>query len=311
MGIKSRGRGTAAAFGLLLVFAGLIGGAVLFVLSTRRHDDAVSSFARAPVGCTTTLDFTETGVFYVYEERGGEVDPPEGNCEPAADPREVFGFELSGSSGVIVPRRDSSISYDVDGFVGQSVDRFEIDTTGEYEIAVVGDEASTVAAIGRDPDDGVAELRQRAIVVVVAGVVLGVLLLILAGRRSKRAAEVSVPPGPGWGSGPTRTSDTWPPEAPRIDQVPVNPLEPDAPVETAAPLPARTPPASTPSPWAPPTTGAAPSGETPPRPPPPPPAVPPPTPTLPDTPGRPSGVSPAADEIDPDGGESVRGDASP
>ena len=67
---RSRGRGTAAAFGFILLFAGLIGGGVLYVRSLMWHDDAVEAFARAGVGCTTTLQFTETGTFYVFEETG-------------------------------------------------------------------------------------------------------------------------------------------------------------------------------------------------------------------------------------------------
>ncbi len=296
MGIKSKGRGTAAAFGLLLLFAGLVGGGVLYFLSVRHPGQAIDSFARAPVGCTTTLDFTETGRFYVYEEVDTVVVPPEGGCVPLANPLRSFGFELTGPDGEVVPRRDDSISYDHDGQQGQSVARIEIEQTGQYEIAVVGDDELTVAAVGRAPDDGVDDLRNRAIAVGLAGVVLGLLLLTLAGRRSRKAAEYATPDGPGWGPSPSAAGPAWPPEAPRLDQVPVNPHDPEAPAVAAPPLPERTKSEAS-SPWAPPSTDDAADDDAPPSPPPPPPAAPPPpppppppTPTRPDTPGRSSGA---------------------
>jgi hypothetical protein len=92
---------------------------------------------------------------------------------------------------------------------------------------VEGDDPSVVAAVGRDPELGVKELRRGAIVVGVVGVVLGALMLLLAGRRSKRAATfVDAPGGPGWGPAPRRGPcvPTWPPEPPRVPQVPVNPM---------------------------------------------------------------------------------------
>jgi hypothetical protein len=298
MGIKSRGRGTAAAFGLLLLFAGLIGGGVLYVLSVRRPTQAVDAFARAPVGCTTTLDFTESGTFFVYEESDAVPESIDGGCQPAADPLQSFGFELTGPAGPIVPRRDDSVEYDTSDHTGRSIARIEIDRLGEYEIAVFGDDVATLAAIGRDPDDGVGELRRGALIVAVAGVVLGLLLLVLAGRRSRKAATYAAPDGPGWGPRPTGAPGSWPPEPPRVGQVPINPHQPAEPAHVATPTTTARPgtPAGTGSIWAPPTAADAPSDG---RPPPPPPSsTPPPAeeiaePTLPDRPGRPSGESPS------------------
>lgn len=295
MGIKSKGRGTAAAFGLLLVFAGLVGGAVLYVLSAQRYDDVIEGFARAPVGCDTKLDFTETGEFYVFEEHDGLVDPPEGDCVPASQARQVFDFDLRGPSGEVVPRRDASIEYDIDGFSGESVARLEIDEPGEYQIEVTGDDDLIVAAVGRNPNDERDQFRTGAIVVAVAGVVLGLLMLVLAGRRSKKAAEISMPEGPGWGpSTPSAGPGAWPPEAPRLDQVPVNPHQPNEPATATPPLPERTP--ATRSAWAPPSAPEVVETD---APPPPAPAAPAPTPSLPNAPGRPSGVSPDAPDAPP------------
>ena len=252
MGQRSRGRGVAATFGFLLLFGGLIVGGTLYMLSTRREENAVESFARAPIGCTTTLEFTERGVFYVYEETDSVAEIPVGDCQPKAESGRAFNLKVSGPDGPVVPRRDNSITYDTPGASGTSVGRFRIEQLGEYEVEVVGDSVGTVAAIGRDPQDGVQQLRRGSLAVGISGVVLGLLLLLLAGRRSKRAAAITTPEGPGWRPRPVESQGVWPPEPPRIPQVPVNPhlpAEPARAVPPPPPLAVRVPPAS---PWGPP-----------------------------------------------------------
>lgn len=263
MAIQSKGRGTAAAFGLLLLVAGLVGGGLLYAESVRRPTQVVEGFARAPVGCTTTLEFTDTGVFYVFEDVGPAIEIAEGDCEPTADPTRSFAFEISGPNGPVVPRSDNSLSYDVADYVGVSVARVEIEVAGQYELVVVGDDPSAVAAVGRDPDEDVDELRQRAIIVAIVGTVLGLLLLLLAGRRSKKAAKYVAPDGPGWSL-----------RAPPQDKIPEaegaldtqRPVNPHAPAEQVAIAPgldevdAMLEQAAVPksaSPWAPPTIGQA------------------------------------------------------
>jgi hypothetical protein len=276
----------AGALGFLLLAAGLIGGGTLYVLSEQRHDKAVEQFARAAVGCTTTLEFNEIGTFYVYEETGGRLDPAPG-CTPAAT-AEAFKFEVSGPAGV-APRSDDSITYDTDAALGRSVARFVIATPGRYEMEVRGDDPSVVAAIGRDPSDGVSEMRRGALVVALGGVGLGALLLVVAGMRSRKAATITTPVGPGWGS-PPGGQHTWPPAPPRVPQVPVNPHQPDRPAEVTPPpppLPARTTPGSTlptRSPWAPPSVDARVDAADPVEPERP--VTPMPRPVLPDTPGQ-------------------------
>jgi hypothetical protein len=255
----------------VLLFAGLIGGGVLFVLSTQRHDKAVEGFARAAIGCTTTLEFSETGQFYVYEETGGAAEAPDSEgCQPQAAAGQPFDFELTGPAPVS-PLPDTSISYDTGEFSGVSVATFEIEASGLYEIAVVGSDVTTVAAVGRDPSSGVSEMKRGAIVVTAAGVLLGGLLLGLAGRRSKRASTPSIPDGPGWGDRPNPEDKAWPPAPPRVPQVPVNPQQPDVPASVASPpppLPARAPGSAAPSrsPWAPPPPGDSPVDTSPPEP---------------------------------------------
>lgn len=277
MAVKARGRGAAAAIGLFLLLAGLVGGGVLYVLATQRPERAVDGFARAPVGCTTTLEFTETGTFYVFEESGA-AEAVEVECTQVATP----GVELDASfPGDLVPEAvaaDDTLSYDIGGVEGRSVRRVEIVEAGQYQVAVVGDDLTKVAAIGRDPDDGVADLRRTALIVAVVGTLVGLALLVLSGRRSRRAATTAPPDGPGWPTGLTvstdtpepgapsaSTSATWPPKAPQLDQIPIAPAQPvatpstppAAPKSTAPTVPLPAEPAASPPSWQPPSGDAA------------------------------------------------------
>lgn len=227
MSTKARGRGVAATFGLLLVIAGVAGAVVLWVMADRRPEQAVDGFARGPVGCTTTLEFSDTGTFFVYEERVGEGVDAFGACDPVPTADAEFGVELRQDGRVVALRDDTSVSYDTASAIGTSVARVEIDEPGRYDLVVVGADPEVVAAVGRDPEAGVDELRRGAVVVGVLGILLGALLLLLAGRRSKRAATYGTPQGPGWGpqTSVLASPATWPPEPPRVQQ-PVNPLLP-------------------------------------------------------------------------------------
>ncbi len=275
---RSRGRGTAAAFGFVLLFGGLIAGGVMFVIASRLHDQAVEDFARAGVGCRTTLDFDGTGTFYVFKESAGSLDVPDGDCVPVGEPDQAFGVEQRSGPAEVAFTADDSIEYDAGGFVGRSVSSFVVDEPGIYEISVHGPDAGEVAAIGRDPASGVDRTRLGAVALAAAGVVLGGLLLGLAGRRSKRAATPSIPDGPGWGPVRDSSDRAWPPAPPIVTQRPVNPQQPDQPASV-------TPAGNGVSPWAPPTVDSSPVDVAPPTAAPPtaaPPTLPPPEPKLPD-----------------------------
>jgi hypothetical protein len=252
---KSRGRGVAGALGFLLLVAGLIGGGLLFYVASQRPAEAVESFARAGAGCTTTLEFQDGGTFFVYQEVDTGAFEPTDGCDPRATPGREFDVQLTGPTPV-EPVADQSVSYEVDDFAGTSVKRFEISQPGLYEIAVFADDVTAVAAVGRDPDEGTDELRRGALIAGGAGVLLGLLLLVIAGRRSRRAGATPMPEGPGWA--PRPPDEGWPPAPPTVPmpRMPINPQQPDEPVEVAPPpppLPAREPGAGWTAPsWAPP-----------------------------------------------------------
>lgn len=249
MGVKSRGRGAAATFGLLLLLVGVAGAVVLWLMAERRPEQAVERFARGPVGCTTTLEFADTGTFFVYAEVVGADSDAFAACDPVATPDAEFSAELRQGGRPLAARDDTSISYDTADAIGESIARVEIAEAGRYELVVEGSDTATVGAVGRDPQQGVDDLRRGAIVVGAVGVLLGGLMLLLAGRRSKRAATFVAPDGPGWGpSAQDGPPPVWPPEPPRVPQVPVNPMLPPEPVAAEVP-------AAPPAPWAPPHAG--------------------------------------------------------
>ncbi len=234
MSRRSQGRGAVAAFGMLVLCAGLIGGGVLWYLSSREANRAADEFARAAPGCTTTLTFTDPGEYYVYEELSGVVDGVDG-CEPSTSEGRRFAFVITDPGGNDVPvELDDSVSYDLDAGAATSVGRIVIDAVGEYEISVVGSDPAVNAAIGGDPDERVPTIRRAAMAAAAVGLVVGGLLLALAGRRSRKAATFESPLDPGWGvterdhERRAASEDEWPPKAPDLaGQVPVNPHDPE------------------------------------------------------------------------------------
>lgn len=254
---KSRGRGLTAAVGWLLLCAGIVGAISLVVVGQRRFDDTVSTFARARVGCVTTLRFTEPGTFFVFEETGQAPvstsggDDIAGQCTPTADVSREFAFSLTAGEGPVGTVRERSISYEQDGRSGQSSATFLVTAPVTVDIVVVGPDDNVVAAVGRNPHEARDDMRRLAVVLGVAGLVLGLLLLVLSGRRSRRANVATLPDGPGWSRPiPPAPPVMWPPSGPSISgavqpstQRPINPHMPDHPVgdpSTAGPWPSPT-----------------------------------------------------------------------
>jgi hypothetical protein len=235
MSNRGHGRGAIAAVGLLLVFAGVVGGAVLWYLADQEPDRAADEFARAAPGCTTTVTFSELGEYFVYEELSGVADTVEG-CEPSTVPGRPFAFVVRDPRGEPVQAvEDTSVRYDLDAGQGQSRARITIAEPGDYGVSVVGSDPAVVAAIGDDPEAGVAVLEWTAIAVAGLGVVVGGLLLWAAGRRSRRAAKFAAPLDPGWGvterdherrAAAKDQEAVWPAPPPG-GQVPINPHQPD------------------------------------------------------------------------------------
>lgn len=251
--------------GVIVLVVFLVAAVVLWRAAGERESDNVAGFARAPVGCDTTLDFESTGTFVVYLETTGAFDQLSGECDADvvydrdADDVPAVDLTLRGPDGGEISIEESTgVDYAVDGFVGTSVGEVQIDTTGDHVLTVAATGGDSFAiAVGRQPDEGVALLRWGAVVAAVVGLILGGLFLVLGSRR--QAAPPS--PAPPW----TPDDQRWPASPPGFPAPPpttgavgpVMPPFPTPPTFGPSPFPpSRFPPApSVPddhSPWGPP-----------------------------------------------------------
>ncbi len=240
-----------------VVLVVLIGAAmILWVAGTNRSGDNVASFARAPVGCDTTLDFERSGEFVLYVETSGRLDQLAGECDAdmrygrdAGDVPEPGLTLLDPNGDELDLQSTDGVTYDVGGFVGSSYQTVQIDTPGDHilTVAATGGDAFAVA-IGHSPDDGVALLRWGAIAALIAGLVIGGLLLVLGSRRSPAAVAPSAPWMP--------DATAWPSSPPGFPVPPPTTGASGPGLMIPSSPPAARPMAPTRSPWDPPSPSA-------------------------------------------------------
>lgn len=243
-----------------LVLVGLVGAAAaMWIAAGDRRADNVAGFARAPMGCDTTLDFESTGTFVLYIETSGELGELAGACDTPqrydrdADDIPQVELTLRDPDGDVVELADASdVRYDVDGFVGVSAHEVEIDAAGDHVLTVspTGGDAFAMA-VGRSPDQGVALLRWGAFAAAIGGLLVGGLLLVVGSRRPPAA---TTPPAP-W----TPEGAGWPASPPGFPVPPptTGATGPAGPPLTTPPSPPSRRPPTAPddgrSPWAPPS----------------------------------------------------------
>jgi len=254
--------------GTSLILLGIVGGGALLVTGGTNYEDAVKDLARAPVGCTTSLEFDKTGTFTIYVETEGEVGDLRGDCANSdasysrdADDLPDVDLVLTNEDGdEIEIEDDDGEDYDAADFVGTSIGRIEIEEEGSYELTVTSDEDEFAIAIGKDPKENAA-LAGIGLIVLIAGLILGLVLLIL-GLRRKTAPSGSTP-GQGFDGGPptgyvpqqpqyapTMQHPTVPPQSYPPQTFP--PQQPSYGPPPTAPLPVTPPPPTTPGSWNPP-----------------------------------------------------------
>lgn len=238
------------AVGIVLLVGGVGTGAALFVASGSQYEDAVGKLQRAPVGCDTEFDFTGTGTFVFYTETKGEVGKIRGDCENAekdydhGDGRVRVSLTLvDGDGNEVDLSRKSGITYDAGGFTGTAVRSVDIDEPGEYTLSVESDDDDFAIAVGRDPKADADSLKNTAIIVAAAGLVLGLLVVLLGMRRKPAAAApggfvegafAATPPGqfgstPFAGGPPTAYPQPYQQPGPPMVSPPQQPLPPTTP----------------------------------------------------------------------------------
>lgn len=239
------------AAGALVLAAGIATGVVMFVASGQHYDEAVQNLARAPVGCTTSLEFADAGTFIVYVETVGTIGEVRGDCPNTDDDYEFRGDDLPDVDVVLVDESGDEVDlddfdgtdYDAAGFVGTAIATVDIEEPGDFEITVTSDDDDFVIAIGKDPKDSANTLRTNGLIAAIAGLVLGGLLLVLGLRRKGSPPAPPAPPAPSYGYPPAGMTMQPPPAA----APPTAPVWPPAPPVQPPPAPAPGP-ASWPAP---------------------------------------------------------------
>jgi hypothetical protein len=196
------------ATGVVIIVVGVLAAAGLWYTAGQRYDDAVRGLARAPVGCDTTLDFAETGTYFLFVETTGAISDVTGNCDAVTEydsnRDEVPSVRLTmwdPSSLELLPDqamaldRNSTTTYDAAGFVGQSIRSVDVTTAGDHVLRVESSASSAssafAVAVGRDPSEGVGILKLGAALAALIGVVGGVILIVMSTRRRPESGEVS------------------------------------------------------------------------------------------------------------------------
>ena len=176
--------------GLGLIGAGLIAGIAMYALSGGTQEATVEKFARAPVGCTTTLEFEKRASFTLYVETKGTLGDVSGDCaesgsyERGDDDRPQVALAMVDAndqevelSAVAAPR------YDVGSYRGRAVQQVTITDPGTYRLTVVSDDTGFAIAIGGAPDADSSSMQTNGIIAGIVGIVLGGLLLLLWNRK--------------------------------------------------------------------------------------------------------------------------------
>lgn len=195
--------------GAVIALVGVVTAVVLWLVADRRHEGTIEEFARAPAGCDTTLAFESDGRYILYLETSGVVEQTTGDCavsgafDRLASAPPAFEVAVVGANGdAVALGGQTAISYDIDGFAGSSVGSVQIDTAGEYVIRVASADDDFVVAVGPDADGGAALLRLVAISVLVAGLVVGGTVSVLAASRGRELRPVPAQQRPIAGSRP-------------------------------------------------------------------------------------------------------------
>jgi hypothetical protein len=223
--------------GVVLVVAAIVSSVALLLAASARYDRGVRNLARAPIGCTTMLQFDEGGTFVLYVETVGRIGVLDGDCPNGSD---EYRFEGAGvptvdlslvdsSDAVLTLEPDDSKTYDADGSQGTSVATVGIDSAGEYRLTVSSGESGFAVAVGKDPKAGADTLRLIGIILGVGLLVAGIVVLVLGLRRRPTPAMTT----PDAASIPVVTDqNVWAPAAPApappapTQQMPMPPTQP-------------------------------------------------------------------------------------
>jgi hypothetical protein len=229
--------------------AGLVAAAALMYFSGLALQQTVEGFARAPVGCTTTLEFDTTDTFTFYIETKGQTGEVGGDCagsgasyDHGAGSLPQLTLTLEDAAGAAVPLGEGSgYRYNTGQFIGSALATAAV-RPGSYRLTVASDSSDVAVAVGRDPEVESAVLRAIAGAVALLAVLVGAALLVLSVRRKPAS-----PP-------PPANDDLWRPRL-MVAPTPPPPQRPTLMGPSAAPWAPPQLPGSQPRATLPPPTG--------------------------------------------------------
>jgi hypothetical protein len=181
-------------------------------------EKTVEKFARAPAGCTTTLEFSKRATFTLYVETKGSAGIGSGSCpgngasyDRGDDDLPQVSLSLVDGAGQQVPMSAvTSPTYSAGAFAGQAVQQVAIAEPGSYRLTVTSDATDFAIAVGGDPEADATALVNAGIGAFAVGLLIGGILIALGMR--KKAPPAATVPAPGW---PQTTVGTqgWAPQA--------------------------------------------------------------------------------------------------
>jgi hypothetical protein len=181
--------------GVVLFLVGVVGGGALLVTGGSAYLDGVENLARAPIGCTTSLEFDSPGTFTIYVETKGEIGEVRGDCGNTDTSYEYDGRRLPDVELTLLDPDDDEIDldddeskdYEVGDYAGTSIFSVEIEDEGRYSLTVESDDEDFAIAIGKDPQGAAGPAAVAGVALLAVGGLLGLLLFILGLRRKKVA----------------------------------------------------------------------------------------------------------------------------
>lgn len=240
--------------GVITLVAGLVAGGAIAVSAAGVTESTVEKFARAPVGCTTTLEFEKAATFTLFLETKGSAVDVGGDCAGNGstydraddDPPNVSLTLVDENDNPVELTESSAYSYDTGTFVGQAIQQVEISTPGTYRLKVASEENDFAIAVGGDPEADSDTLLAIGGAVIVIGLLVGIVLIVLGLRRKQPPSAAAAPavPGAGWAGQPSAaaapvSTPTPPPPAyqPPPQQAPAAPRPPITPGPPGPPGP--------------------------------------------------------------------------
>ena len=190
--------------GAAVAAIGVIVGLALILMSGSSKEETVKKFARAPAGCTTSLEFDHAGNYTLYLETKGQVPNLGGDCaangttyQHAGGIPSVSVTLVDGAGTAVATASAAGSSYDEGGYAGSALLTAAVPAAGTYQITVTSDATDVAIAIGGDPEGSAGTMKTIGFAVLAVGV-LGGLGLILLGRKKNASPAAAAPAGGGW-----------------------------------------------------------------------------------------------------------------